>query len=120
MPTKTEAMQTTEEQRRAPKTFALVKDDLPNFRGHAALYRCDPPMSDDYGYDDEHKPTTYEYVIASTANVLGAVETYLFGSDKDGKVISWGELPGSTKGNYSHAEAFGNAGYIARATGEAA
>jgi hypothetical protein len=102
-----------EQQSESRKTFALVKDDLPNFRGHAALYRCDPPMSDDYGYDDEHKPTTYEYVIASTANVLGETETYLFGANADGSITNWAELPGSAKHTRSHAEVFGNRGYVA-------
>lgn len=99
----------------ATKRAKLVKDGLPDFRGHAALYRCEPPMSDDYGYDSEHKPTTYEYVIASSTHVLGQPETYLFGANADGEIVSWAELPGSRKGDVSHADVLGNAGYAAEA-----
>lgn len=91
------------------KTATLIKDDLPNFNGHAALYRFDPPLQDT---DWEGKPDgdPHEFVVVSA--VCGwAHETYLFPADADGNITNWGELDGSTKNTTSHAEAIQNAGY---------
>jgi len=38
-------------------------------------------------------------------------ETYIFGCDSKGEVVSWRELEGSYKGGMSHAQALANAGY---------
>lgn len=78
----------------------LVKDNLPNFNGHAALYRMKPP------HDGR------EFVIASAANVMfTGPETYLFPADADGEVVDWAEMDGSYRGGLSHAKAFAGVGY---------
>ena len=78
----------------------LVKDNLQNFTGHAALYRMEPPLDG------------REFVIASATNAMfTGPETYLFPADADGRVIDWSEIEGSYRGGLSHAIALGRAGY---------
>ena len=79
----------------------LIKDNLPDFQGHAALYRVNPPHEGN------------EFVIASAVNAIyTGPETYLFPADADGRVIGWwNELEGSYRGGLSHAIALGRAGY---------
>ena len=38
-------------------------------------------------------------------------ETYIFGADKDGEILSWMELDGSFRGDLNHREALLKAGY---------
>lgn len=66
------------------------------------VFRMSPPL-------DGH-----EHVIVSAANaLLSGPETYIFGCDKDGRVVDWSELDGSFKGGLSHDQALRNAGYVA-------
>ena len=83
------------------KTATKVKD-LDGFTGKAALYKLSKPLRD------------YEYVIASAATVLEVDETYLFGSDETGKILSWSALPGSSRGIYNLEVALSDAGYEVR------
>lgn len=76
----------------------LVKSGLENFRGNAALYKCEPP------YDGN------EYVIASTSSFFG-VETYLFTSNENAEVLSWTELEGSARGVGLHEWVWSSIGY---------
>lgn len=94
------------------KTAVLLKDRLPRFNGHAALYKLSPPISyTEYDNGEEHDRQA-AYVIASSAYAMfSGPETYLFPSDEGGEVISWGELPGSSKGDISHADVLHAAGY---------
>lgn len=64
-----------------------------------ALFRCDPPLEG------------HEFVVASCACIMGEPETYLFPSDSEGTISSWGELDGSIKGVLDYAAALGSAGY---------
>ena len=80
------------------KTATRVKD-LENFTGMAALYKLSEPLKN------------FEYVVASAASVFGVDETYLFGSDENGEIVDWLELPGSTRNVYNHTVALNNAGY---------
>ena len=93
------------------KTATLLIDNLPGFNGHAALYRCEPPI-EDYSWDDEKKPEKRALVVASTAYALGRPETYLFPANEAGEITSWVELPGSRKDITSHEEVFSLAGYF--------
>lgn len=88
----------------------LVKDNLPRFAGHAALYRLDPPLQD---YDWDDLPTDkHEFVVVSAAEVMfSGPETLILPATPDGKVSDWGELPGSGKGTLSHETALSKAGY---------
>lgn len=85
----------------------LVKS-LDGWRGKAALYRLSKPLT---GWGDDS--LSFEYVVASAVRVphVGDTETYLFGADAEGNVVSWMELPGSTKHTLDHAEALREAGY---------
>lgn len=88
----------------------LIKDRLPNFRGHAQLWRVHPPLKR-YSWSDE-EADAYEYVVVSGARVsFSGPETYIFGADSKGKVLNWGELPGSFKGAIDHERALRGAGY---------
>lgn len=86
-------------------TAQLLKDNLPGYNGHAALYRVNPPLK---GWDGDD---SYSLVVLSTAEVLGRHETYIFPADKDGQVTDWLELQGSQKDVTSHQQIFANAGY---------
>jgi hypothetical protein len=88
----------------------LLKDNLDGFRGHAALYKLDPPLLD-RNWDDE--VGRHEFVIVSATTLLwsSGCETYIFPATQDGKVSSWGELTGSMDGTLDHADALGAAGY---------
>ena len=97
-------------------TATLLKSNLPGFSGDAALYRLDPPL-EHHEYGDP-EPTKHSLVIASAITMDydflepdKRTETYLFPADAEGKVTSWGELPGSMKGTLSHADALREAGY---------
>ena len=73
------------------------------------VYRLEPP------YQPERGPAV-EYVLVSAAMVNyghGSFhpETYLFPSDENGTVISWGELPGSIKGVLDGPAALNGLGY---------
>lgn len=74
------------------KTAQFIKDVSENFTGKAYLYKLSERMKD---YDGQEVDT--DYVVSSAATGMG-FETYLFPADEKGKVISWGELPGSIKG----------------------
>lgn len=60
-------------------------------------------------YEDE--PLSVDYVITSAvvAPYSGA-ETYVFAANEDGKVLDWGELRGSFRGELNHDEAI--AGFL--------
>jgi len=72
--------------------------------GDARLYELSEPLE---GYGDKY---TYVVVSATIAPYSGP-ETYIFGANKDGDVLDWGELEGSFQGALDHAEALSGAGY---------
>jgi hypothetical protein len=76
----------------------LIIDNLRGFTGYAALYRLDPPY------------LCNKYVVASAVEVLNVPETYLFVSDKNGKVRDFAELEGSFKGELNHQRALAGCG----------
>ena len=82
--------------------------ELDKFTGHAALYRLSEPLGN--GWDDDGP--TYEYVVVSAAVAMfTGAETYIFGSNETGEVVSWSELDGSYRGGMSHSAALAQAGY---------
>jgi hypothetical protein len=94
------------------KTATLIHDNLPDFTGHAALYRLDPPLSLEREWDEESKGKTTEHVVVSaTQAMFTGPETYIFPADAEGAVTSWGELDGSYRGGWSHSQALEGAGY---------
>ena len=93
------------------KTATLIRDELPDFRGHAALYRVEPPIEGYEPWDETKQAPKYSYVVVSAVSVLGTPETYMFGANEHGEIVDWGELPGSQKGTLSHTQVLTEAGY---------
>ena len=96
----------------------LIREDLPEFVGHASLYRIFPEVA--YHADGVKRATNY--VIVSAVHDHPIVETFIFPADESGSVIDWGELDGSLRGTTSHRKALEGAGYnvISRALFEVA
>lgn len=79
----------------------------PTARGDQRLYLLDPPMP--RAYDE---PGGTEYVVVSAVDAMfSGPETYIFASDPDGRITSFGELAGSFQGALDHVAALANAGY---------
>lgn len=74
-------------------------------RGKMRFYRLDPPLQ-----DEELGPVEYVLVSAVIAPLSGP-ETYIFPADRDGNIVSWGELEGSYRGGLDHDAALARAGY---------
>ena len=96
----------------------LIREDLPEFVGHASLYRIFPEVA----YRGSYGKRTTSYVIVSAVNHSYTHETFIFPADESGSVIDWGELDGSLRGTTSHRKALEGAGYniISRALFEGA
>ena len=79
--------------------LTLVASMLPKFTGAANLYRLSEPY--------EYAPGEMcDHVVVSATNVFfDGPETYVFPADKDGTVLSWGELSGSYSGGLDHSVA---------------
>jgi len=83
---------------------------LDDFTGDAALYHLSVPLKGQEWEDNQTE--SYEYVVVSATVVLfSGPETYIFPSNAQGEVTDWGELPGSYRGELSHAGALKRAGY---------
>ena len=96
----------------------LILEDLPEFVGHASLYRISPEVA----YDADGVMHTTNYVIVSAVHDHLIHETFIFPADESGSVIDWDELDGSLRGTTSHQKALEGAGYnvISRALFEVA
>lgn len=94
-------------------TAKLLRDNIPGFTGHAAVYELSPPMEWKNWLTKRKKTAKYVVVSATSAAaaIVGEPETYIFKSTKTGKVKEWGELDGSYRGGLSHEEALNGAGY---------
>ena len=102
--------QTAKEKMMSKGIAKLIKDCSEDFRGHAALYKLSTPMVYE-GYMED-STEEFDYVVVSQSQVpFSGPETYIFGADKNGKVLNWSELDGSRRGSYSHAAVLGFAGY---------
>ena len=84
-----------------------ICEDLPEFVGHASLYRIFPEVA----YDVDGVMHTTNYVIVSAVQDHLINETFIFPADESGSVIDWGELDGSLRGTTSHQKALEGAGY---------
>ena len=80
------------------KTASKVKD-LEHPKAKQALYKLSDRLK---GFD---------YVVVSAVLAPYVHETYIFGSDRHGKIIDWEQLPGSIPECYSHEKALNYAGY---------
>ena len=85
----------------------LIREDLPEFVGHASLYGVLPGVA----YDADGVKHTTNHVIVSAVHDHLINETFIFPADESGSVIDWGELDGSLRGTASHRKALEGAGY---------
>jgi hypothetical protein len=98
------------------KLAQFVKD-LDNFTGEAKLYKVRPAVKfTRYDWHDgaDRKPVEMatEYVaVSAIISPFSGAETYIFPADKDGEIISWGELDGSYRGGLDHEQALLQGGY---------
>lgn len=73
--------------------------DIEGFRGHASLYKLDPPFVSVDGLDAD-QIEMHEYVIASAVDLPGIMgsfhscETYVFPANSDGQITDYIEIAG--------------------------
>ena len=85
---------------------------LDSFRGEAELFRTEPPHEGhEYVAVSAIKPKPTGITEIDSFPGLLDPETYIFGANADGEVVSWSELPGSFKGAMDIPQALRNAGY---------
>ena len=100
-------------------TATLLRDTLPGWNGHAALYRVDPPVRwhtytypDVYGGSRRFSSTTRFVILSSVGGgPWGIHETLIFPATKDGQEKSFTDLSGGQRGTVSHREVLEDAGY---------
>mgnify|MGYP000004704127 FL=1 len=97
-----------------PNTAELIKDVSADFRGNAKLYKLSSPVR----YEDTNRETPRKrqtkFVVVSSVDMAldhGGSETFIFPADAKGKIQSWHELKGSSKGNLSHDVVLGLIGF---------
>jgi hypothetical protein len=99
-------------------TAKFVKK-LEGFQGDARLYEVSPKIPYDYDYDKEKFLKSAGHIIVSAVDVMySGPETYIFPSDKNGKILNWTELNGSFQGSLNHLKAIENMDYILLKTDE--
>lgn len=84
------------------KTATEIRDRRRTSGAGAAhrLYRLSEPLEG------------FEYVVVSANTVMfSGPETYIFPADASGRIVDWGELDGSFRGDLDHEAALENAGY---------
>lgn len=74
--------------------------NVDSWRSDARLYRLSEPVP----YDDS-EDVGHIVVSAVIAMDTGEAETFIFPAREDGKVISYGEMPGSFRGDLDHERA---------------
>lgn len=73
--------------------------DIGGFRGHASLYKLDPPFVSVDGLDAD-QIEMHEYVIVSAVDLPSVLssyhscETYVFPANADGQIVDFGEIAG--------------------------
>ena len=97
-----------------PNTAELIKDVSADFRGDAKLYKLSSPVRyrDTSGETPRKRQT--KFVILSSVELAldhGGSETFIFPADAKGKIQSWQELEGSSKGKASHDVVLGLVGF---------
>lgn len=73
---------------------------------NARLYELSEPVV----YDEPAKTTSFVVVSAAVSLFTGS-EIYILPADKDGNVLDWGGLPGSSRGHLDHQMALTDMGY---------
>ena len=80
------------------KTAQLIKDVSDDFRGNAQLFELSSYIR--FRNDKNKKENTPFVIVSQVKNTRWCPdgETYIFPADSKGKVLSWRELQGSTRG----------------------
>jgi len=79
--------------------YTFVKDVSGHFQGTAYLYKLSEPIPYNWNWKEKKYTDETEYVVASGVHAMfSGPETYIFPADEEGKVLGWGELPGSQQG----------------------
>ena len=97
-----------------PNTAELINDVSEDFRGYAKLYKLSSPVRyrDTSGETPRKRQT--KFVVVSSIDLAldhGGSETFIFPADAKGKIQSWQELDGSSKGKVSHSTALDTLGF---------
>ena len=99
------------------KTATCVAKHLDGWKGHASLYRLDPPAPYQslktvlFGRILHTKTTSYVVVSAVREGPEGP-EAFIYASDEEGKTKSMLEMNGSRRGTLDHEEVLLAAGYL--------
>ena len=91
-------------------TSKNIAERIKKIKGSQMLWKVTPPIITEPCYEGDTKKK-FNYIITSCASVFGQPETYVFGADKNGEILDWGELDGSFKGDFDHERAIIGAGY---------
>lgn len=96
-------------------TAELIKDVSADFRGVAKLYKLSSSVRYKEIINSEtSKKRQTKFVILSSIELAldhGCSETFVFPADAKGKIQSWYELEGSSKGKVSHNVVLGSLGF---------
>jgi len=99
-------------------TATVVKELPVRAGGKKILYKLSTPMIyddlDDKGDEYKEVKKETEYVVVSSLSAAfdtGRPETYIFPADKEGHVVSWGEIGASQRGTTSHKKVLRESGY---------
>jgi hypothetical protein len=95
-------------------TATFIKDTSESFKGRASLYKFSPPMKYTRYEEEGEIENETEFVVVSSlerAFDTGKPETYIFPSDEEGKVLSWGEIGASQRGTTDHELVLNDSGY---------
>lgn len=94
------------------KIATLIRDNLPGYRGHAALYKLSEPLN---GYTFVVVSSVYIEFPESVRNIVKNYhESFVFPSDSEGNVTEWQDLNGSISRSdipVPHKECLSEAGY---------
>ena len=97
-----------------PNTAELIKDVSADFRGDAKLYKLSSPVRYIERSAETPRKRQTKFVILSSVELAldhGGSETFIFPADAKGKIQSWQELEGSSKGKVSHDVVLGLVGF---------
>ena len=100
-----------------PNTAELIKDVSADFRGNAKLYKLSSPVryiERRFLPENTAQERQTKFVILSSVELVldhGGSETFIFPADASGKIQSWQELEGSSKGKVSHDVVLGLVGF---------
>lgn len=99
---------------KAIKTAEFIKTYWIDTDVDKRLYKLSEQVQYLYGYDD----LKTEFIVVSGCYIkaIDREETYIFASDKTGKITCWAEMDGSFNGGIDHEKAINDLGFSLVAT----